>query len=161
MATTLRDWTGAYPFPAYHGPQPAKSAEMRKAERAELKAAKRRVRLMLENQREAVAQGLPPSARPSRRRYSRPGFADKVVNAILRRWFDDEAGRVPLVMRDYRYWQARSAGFDPQPGRDEQGIPTGPLAEWFASWWCALHWETRDSLVRSQREFYATLNIRR
>jgi hypothetical protein len=159
MATQLKS-----DFPAIHSDAPPlnlpKTAEMRRAERQMLKAARIRARAALAEQRKNVTRQVHSHA--TSRHDEIPGYSARVVKAMLRRWFGDRMHDVPLVMTDYRYWQARSAGFDPQPGRDLDGVPAGELCEWYARWWCPLRFGQRAQLIRMNRACgVVSLNRRR
>jgi hypothetical protein len=149
MANILRsNFTPTEPIPAWNAP---KTAEMRKAEREEKKAAKRRAAAAFQQARNHALTGLSALRQRVKERATHPGYCDRVARGLTRRWYGLSAERIPLVMIDYRYWQALSCGWQPLEGRDENGAPMGPLAEWYGTWWCRLHYQTREMFVRMSR----------
>lgn len=151
MATTLRSDFTTTPTETYPPLNAPKTAEMRKAERAELKAAKARAReARRQSRRKAV--GILISIQPvTNQRADHPGFRERVARRMIKRWYGERVWEVPLVMCDYRYWQARSCGWEPMTRTDTTGAPMGPLADWYGEWWCTLSYETRDGMVRVSR----------
>lgn len=150
MATTLRSDFTAVTVEIYPPLNAPKTPEMRKAEREEKKAARLRARESLRQARRQAVTGLSPTRQRVRDRATHPGYCERVARNLTRRWYGLSAERIPMVMIDYRYWQALSCGWQPLVGKDENGSPMGPLAEWYG-WWCGLHYRNRDTIVRMSR----------
>jgi hypothetical protein len=148
MAQALRTAGGTYYIEAPPAPPP-KTAEMRRAEREEKKAAKKRAKEMLAHHRACRIRGMNPYVVTNPHRTSTPGYCERVVKRVIRRLYGHRAEKMPFVMLEYHYWQARSAGFEPLAGQLEDGTPCEPTHEWYESWWKRrLTPDQRDALVR-------------
>jgi hypothetical protein len=57
---------------------------------------------------------------------------------------------VHLMQLDYRYWQARSCGWDPaskELALSDRGTPCSPHESSFWRFWVCVHWRQREELV--------------
>lgn len=158
MATALRSHFGGWINPP--PPTVPKTADMRKAERAEKKQARLNARAEYQRLREAArrkhliraieAEGIPtawPVGAKPRKQQRAEDWDVQVARRMIRRWFGAEVERVPMIMADLRYWHALQCGWQMLRGRDVNNAPADPVD--FATW----GWWVND-LNSSQRAMF-------